>query len=105
MTYNDINDVIGNDNISAATGDVKQSSDKWANEKRSQFGRFSLDILDRYVIAGTLRRDGTDKFLSNIYNYKLGEAAPTSSSRTRSIRGSPRHRWHGRYTTRSLWRT
>ena len=65
VTYNDINDVIGNDNISAATGDVKQSSDKWANEKRSQFGRFSLDILDRYVIAGTLRRDGTDKFFKD----------------------------------------
>ena len=65
VTYNEINDVIGNDNISAASGDIKPSSSKWSNEKRSQFGRFSLDILDKYVIAGTLRRDGTDKFFKD----------------------------------------
>lgn len=65
VTYNDINDVLGNDNISAATGDIKPTSDKWSNEKRSQFGRFSIDILDRYVLAGTLRRDGTDKFFKD----------------------------------------
>ena len=65
VSYNEINDVIGNDNISAASGEVKPSSNKWGNEKRSQFGRFSLDILDKYVIAGTLRRDGTDKFFKD----------------------------------------
>ena len=65
VSYNDINDVIGNDNISAASGDIKPSSSRWGNEKRSQFGRFSLDILDKYVIAGTLRRDGTDKFFED----------------------------------------
>ena len=65
VSYNEINDVIGNDNISAASGDVKQTSSRWGNEKRSQFGRFSLDIMDKYVIAGTLRRDGTDKFFKD----------------------------------------
>ena len=65
VTYNDINDVLGNDNISAATGDIKPTSDRWSNEKRSQFGRFSIDILDRYVLAATLRRDGTDKFFKD----------------------------------------
>ena len=65
VAYNEINDIIGNDNISAASGDIKPSSNAWGNEKRSQFGRFSLDILDKYVIAGTLRRDGTDKFFKD----------------------------------------
>jgi len=65
VSYNEINDVIGNDNIAAASGDIKPTSSKWGNEKRSQFGRFSLDILDKYVIAGTLRRDGTDKFFKD----------------------------------------
>lgn len=65
VSYTDINDVIQNYNISAATGSVAQSSYKAADEKRSQFGRFSLDILDRYVISGSLRRDGTDKFFKD----------------------------------------
>jgi len=65
VSYNEINDIIGNDNIAAASGDVKPTSDKWGNEKRSQFGRFSLDFLDKYVVAGTLRRDGTDKFFKD----------------------------------------
>lgn len=65
VSYNEINDIIGNDNIAAASGDIKPSSNAWSNEKRSQFGRFSLDILDRYVLAGTLRRDGTDKFFKD----------------------------------------
>lgn len=60
--YNDINDVIGNDDISAATGDKQPSSYRTADEKRSQFGRLSLDFLDRYVISASVRRDGTDKF-------------------------------------------
>lgn len=62
VAYNDINDIIGNDNISASTGTKTPTSYRSASEKRSQFGRVSFDILDRYVIAGTLRRDGTDKF-------------------------------------------
>ena len=62
VAYDEINDVIGNDNISAANGTKTPSSYRSASEKRSQFGRISFDILDRYVIAGTLRRDGTDKF-------------------------------------------
>ncbi len=65
VAYNDINDVIGNDNISAATGDKKPSSYRTSDEKRSQFGRFSLDVLDRYVISASIRRDGTDKFFKD----------------------------------------
>ena len=33
-----------------------------ADERRSQFARASVDVLDRYVVAATIRRDGTDKF-------------------------------------------
>lgn len=65
ISYYDINDVIGNDNISAATGDVSKSSYRTKNEKRSQFGRLNLDLFDRYSVSATLRRDGTDKFFKN----------------------------------------
>lgn len=65
ISYNDINDVIGNDNISAATGDKKPSSYRTSDEKRSQFGRISLDFLDRYVVSASVRRDGTDKFFKD----------------------------------------
>src|SRR5690606_19020810 len=33
-----------------------------ASERRSQFARLNVDILDKYMLGGTLRRDGTDKF-------------------------------------------
>lgn len=65
IAYNDINDVIGNDNISAATGDITKSSYRSKNEKRSQFGRLNLDLFDRYSVSATLRRDGTDKFFKS----------------------------------------
>lgn len=65
ISYTDINDVIGNDNVAASTGDYKPSSYRTSDEKRSQFGRVSLDLLDRYVLSGTLRRDGTDKFFKD----------------------------------------
>lgn len=60
--YESIHDLIGNDGISAAEGAHNPSSWRKEDEKRSQFVRASLDLLDRYVISGTLRRDGTDKF-------------------------------------------
>lgn len=65
VSYNGTNDVIGNDNISAVTGDVSQSSYRIADEKRSQFARASIGYLDKYVLSGTLRRDGTDKFFKD----------------------------------------
>jgi len=62
VDYKNANDNIGPDNIAAAEGPFTPTSSKWANEKRSQFARVAVDILDRYVISGTIRRDGTDKF-------------------------------------------
>lgn len=62
VAYDGQHDAIGNDNISAASGVYKPGSYRNDNEKRSQFVRANIDILDRYVIAATLRRDGTDKF-------------------------------------------
>lgn len=62
VDYKNANDNIGGDNIAAAEGPFTPTSSKWENARRSQFGRFSVDILDRYVISGTVRRDGTDKF-------------------------------------------
>ena len=64
VAYYDNYDAIGNDNIGLATGSVTPSSAHTKSEKRSQFGRVSLDLWDRYVLSGTLRRDGTDKFFS-----------------------------------------
>lgn len=65
ISYNDINDVIGNDNIAAATGDKMPISYRTSDEKRSQFGRLSLDVFDKYVLSASLRRDGTDKFFKD----------------------------------------
>lgn len=60
--YNKINDVIGNDNIGAAEGDIMPGSSHAEDEKRSQFARATFRFFDRYIISGSLRRDGTDKF-------------------------------------------
>ena len=62
VDYKNANDNIGPDNIAAAEGPFVSTSGKWENEKRSQFARFAVDVLDRYVVSGTVRRDGTDKF-------------------------------------------
>lgn len=62
IDYKNANDIIAGDNLNAAEGPFIPTSGRWENEKRSQFGRFSVDLLDRYVLTGALRRDGTDKF-------------------------------------------
>lgn len=62
IRYTNIHDTIGNDDVSAASGEKTLSSWRTKDEKRSQFVRASFDFYDRYVLAGTLRRDGTDKF-------------------------------------------
>lgn len=61
-TYDGQHDAIRNDNLSSVTGVVVPYSGHEKDEKRSQFMRASFDILDRYVVSGTFRRDGTDKF-------------------------------------------
>lgn len=60
--YNDQNDAIKNDNLATIAGSILPGSYISEDEKRSQFTRINFDILDRYVINSTLRRDGTDKF-------------------------------------------
>lgn len=62
VAYTGTHDVIGNDNLNAVTGNRNLSSNRYKDERRSQFVRANFDILDRYVVSGTLRRDGTDKF-------------------------------------------
>lgn len=62
VAYDGQHDAIANDNLSAATGVKTPGSYRYADEKRSQFIRADFDILDRYVIGTTVRRDGTDKF-------------------------------------------
>lgn len=65
VSYDGQHDAIQNDNLSAITGVISPGSYTSQDEKRSQFARLNFDILDRYVIASTLRRDGTDKFFPN----------------------------------------
>lgn len=65
VSYTDNNDVLGNDNIGAAAGTYTPNSYRREDEKRSQFVRASLDFFDRYVISGSMRRDGTDKFFKD----------------------------------------
>lgn len=60
--YENSNDQIGNDKIEAAGGPFYPSSWRSGSERRSQFMRANFDFFDKYVIAVTLRRDGTDKF-------------------------------------------
>ncbi|WP_279113529.1 SusC/RagA family TonB-linked outer membrane protein [Bacteroides acidifaciens] len=62
VSYQNANDMINDSNLAAADGPFSPTSYKYENEKRSQFLRASFDILDRYVLTATLRRDGTDKF-------------------------------------------
>lgn len=62
VAYDGQHDAIANDNLESITGVVSPSSYLGLDEKRSQFIRANFDILDRFVIATTVRRDGTDKF-------------------------------------------
>lgn len=62
LSYEDTNDMINEHDISSAKGKFYPTSHTVQNEKRSQFFKASFDILDKYVLSTTLRRDGADKF-------------------------------------------
>lgn len=62
VSYDGQHDAIRNDDIGSSTGVRTPASYRYSDEKRSQFARAHFDFLDRYVLAVTLRRDGTDKF-------------------------------------------
>lgn len=62
VAYTNQYDAIANDNLSSVFGTITPASNRREDQKRSQFTIVNFDILDRYVISGTLRRDGTDKF-------------------------------------------
>lgn len=65
VTYQNAHDVIQDTNLGAADGPFSPTSYKYENEKRSQFARASFILFDKYVVAATVRRDGTDKFFDN----------------------------------------
>lgn len=62
VDYENANDIIAGDNISAANGPFYPGSGRYSDERRSQFARASIDLFDNYIVTATLRRDGTDKF-------------------------------------------
>ncbi len=63
ISYEDTHDMINEHDISSAKGKIYPTF-TLKNEKRSQFFKISFDVLDKYVVSATLRRDGTDKFFS-----------------------------------------
>ena len=62
VAYNGQYDAIANDDLGSVSGTITPDSYRMSDEKRSVFARLNLDVLDRYVITATIRRDGTDKF-------------------------------------------
>lgn len=52
--------------LSAYNADYNMpSSDYWASTFRSQFSRLSYNLLDKYLLMATIRRDGSSKFGEN----------------------------------------
>ena len=62
ISYENVHDEINEHDISSAEGKIYPTSHTAKNERRSQFFKASFDILDKYVVSATLRRDGADKF-------------------------------------------
>lgn len=63
-------DAINTDNLGAATGPKIIGSYRGVNKLRSFFVRSNFDILDRFLLSLTVRRDGADKFFpNNKYQY------------------------------------
>lgn len=62
VDFEDTIDIIRENDIESATGTILPGSYRGENQHRSQFFKASADILDRYVLAFTLMRDGSDKF-------------------------------------------
>jgi TonB-linked SusC/RagA family outer membrane protein len=61
----DLEDAINTDALQTATGPKNVSSYRNQDKFRSFFARSNFDILDRYLISLTIRRDGADKFFAN----------------------------------------
>ncbi len=62
FSFSDFPDALGNYNAAAATGAMAISSYRNYQKERSYFGRATFDILDKYIITGTIRRDGDNRF-------------------------------------------
>lgn len=82
ISYEDTNDLINEHNISSAAGKITPASYTGKNQKRSQFAKLSVDVLDRYVVAA-----------------RSAATVRTSFSPTRNMRCFPRCRRPGKYPT------
>lgn len=60
----DMLDAIGTDNMSTGKYPFVSSSPS-GDKKRSFFARTNFDVLDRYMVSLSFRRDGFDKFFPN----------------------------------------
>jgi TonB-linked SusC/RagA family outer membrane protein len=62
LGFSDFPDILETNNAAASVGLPTVNSNRTYTQKRSVFGRLGLDILDKYIISGSLRYDGVDKF-------------------------------------------
>lgn len=58
----DMKDGINTDRLASGTGAISVNSNRYADKKRSYFGRANFDVLDRYVLQLTGRYDGFSQF-------------------------------------------
>lgn len=101
IDYQQINDNIGADNIAAAEGDYFPTSSRSGSERRSQFVRAGVDFKDRYIVSGTLRRDGTDKFFpGKKYGYFPSVSAAWKISNEHFLQGVS---WIDQLKLRGSW--
>jgi len=62
FTFSSFSDALGNYNAAAGTNTPSVNSYRSYSKKRSYFGRASFDIFDKYIITGTFRYDGDNRF-------------------------------------------
>lgn len=56
-------------NLSTGSGVRSNYSDRYESDLYSLFGRLDYSYKDKYLVSGTLRRDGTSKLLNNRYGW------------------------------------
>lgn len=56
-------------NLSTGSGVRSNSSDDYETDLYSVFGRLDYSYKDKYLVSGTLRRDGTSKLLNKRYGW------------------------------------
>ena len=56
------NQTTGVNNISVGTGVSQYSTQRWSTNRLSYLGRVNYTLFNRYLLTGSIRADGSDKF-------------------------------------------